>query len=290
MDLKFVGFPFTWHKNYPDFTVRERLDRSLATNEWFLMFPGTKVHYLNVTTSDHKALWIFMEGMDCNFQKPFRFEQMWMKDKGFSETIKVVWSAGNSEPWDSSVLTKIDKCGQELSEWSKKCFGKVRKQLEVKCKQLQTIEQAALRTGDSSRMKFLENEVNLLIDKEAIMWRQWSKTLWLSDGDKNTRLFHSKASQRRRKNYITKLYDVDGRWCFRQDQICDTIVNFYKTLFTSKEPSNFEEVIDTIPHVVKNEMNVNLEADFTIEEVEIALKQMAPLKALGMDGMPQLFY
>ena len=139
-------------------------------------------------------------------------------------------------------------------------------------------------------MKFLENEVNLLIDKEAIMWRQRSKTLWLFNGDKNTRFFHSKASQRRRKIYITKLYDADGRWCSRQDQICDTIVNFYKTLFTSEEPNNFEEVIDTIPHVVTIEMNVKLEADFTIEEVEIALKQMAPLKAPGPDGMPPLFY
>ena len=148
----------------------------------------------------------------------------------------------------------------------------------------------ALRTGDSSRMKFLENEVNLLIDKEAIMWRQQSKTLWPSDGDKNTCFFHSKASQRCRKNYITKLYDVDGRWCFQQDQICDTIVNFYMTLFTSEEPSNFKEVIDTIPHVVTIEMNVKLEADFTIKEVEIALKQMAPLKAIGPNRMPPLFY
>ena len=98
------------------------------------------------------------------------------------------------------------------------------------------------------------------------------------------------ASQRCRKNYITKLYDVDGRWCFRQDQICDTIVNFYKTLFTSEEPSNFKEVIDTIPHVVTIEMNVKLEADFTIKEVEIALKQMASLKTPGSDGMPPLFY
>ena len=83
MDLKIVGFPFTWHKHYLDFTVCERLDRSLATNEWFLMFPGIKVHHLDVTTSDHKALWISLEGMDCSFQKPFRFEQMWMTDCSF---------------------------------------------------------------------------------------------------------------------------------------------------------------------------------------------------------------
>ena len=111
MDLNFVGFPFIWHKHYPNFTVWERLDRSLATNEWFFKFPVTKVHHLDVTTSDHKALWIFMEGMDCSFQKPFRFEQMWMTDKGCSETIEAVWSVGNYEPWDLRVSTKIDKCG-----------------------------------------------------------------------------------------------------------------------------------------------------------------------------------
>ena len=37
-------------------------------------------------------------------------------------------------------------------------------------------------------------------------------------------------------------------------------------------------------------MNVKLEVDFTIKEVEIALKQMASLKAPGSDGMPPLFY
>lgn len=58
MDLEFVRFPFTWHKHFAEFTVQERLDRSLATNEWFLMFLGTKVHHLDVTTFDHKALWI----------------------------------------------------------------------------------------------------------------------------------------------------------------------------------------------------------------------------------------
>ena len=105
MDLNFVGFPFIWHKHYPDFTVWERLDRSLATNEWFFKFPVTKVHHLDVTTSDHKALWISMEGMDCSFQKPFRFKQMWMTNKGCSETIEAVWNARNSEPWDSRVIT-----------------------------------------------------------------------------------------------------------------------------------------------------------------------------------------
>ena len=37
-------------------------------------------------------------------------------------------------------------------------------------------------------------------------------------------------------------------------------------------------------------MNVTLVALFRDDEVKEALKQMAPLKALGPDGMPPLFY
>ena len=37
----------------------------VATNDWFSMFPDTKIYHLDVTTSDHKPIWIVQEGMDC---------------------------------------------------------------------------------------------------------------------------------------------------------------------------------------------------------------------------------
>ena len=42
--------------------------------------------------------------------------------------------------------------------------------------------------------------------------------------------------------------------------------------------------------VVNEEMNKELIGDFSRGEVERALNQMAPLKALGSDGMPPSFY
>ena len=61
-------------------------------------------------------------------------------------------------------------------------------------------EKQAIRGGDPKRMRQLEKEINVLLDKEVKMWAQRSQVLWLKDGDKNTRFFHNKASQRRRRN------------------------------------------------------------------------------------------
>ena len=162
------------------------------------MFLGTKIHHLDVTTSDHKALWIVPEGMEFSFQKPFLFEQMWMMDKGCTNTIETIWRKNVDEPWDTKIITKIDHCGKALTRWSRQAFGNVKREIERKRKQLTKAENIAIGGGDSRLMKLLKEEINLLLYKEATIWRKRSKIMWLKDGDKNTKFFHSKASQRRR--------------------------------------------------------------------------------------------
>ena len=85
-----------------------------------------------------------------------------------------------------------------------------KREIERKRKELAKAEERAIRGGDLGPMKTLQEEINLLLDKEATMWRQRAKILWLKDGDKNTKFFHSKASQRRRRNYIIRLLDAGG--------------------------------------------------------------------------------
>ena len=55
MDLGFKGFPFTWSKHYrTGVSIWERLDRAIATAEWFSNFLGTWVHHVDSMTLDHK--------------------------------------------------------------------------------------------------------------------------------------------------------------------------------------------------------------------------------------------
>jgi len=67
-----------------------------------------------------------------------------------------------------------------------------------------------------------------------------------------------------------------------------TITEIY--LHRSAAPTEIEEVVQYTARVVDDETSQMLVADFTRIEVEVALKQMAPLKEPSPDGMPSIFY
>ena len=115
--------------------------------------------------------------------------------------------------------------------------------------------------------------------KEEGMWRQRSQTLYLIYGDRNTRFFHCKATQRKRRNHIAGIWNHVDEWCTEQSQISDMFLDYYKQLFTSSNPIELIAGIDSIPRVVTEEMNGILTSEFQTWEIDNALKQMAPLKA-----------
>lgn len=68
------------------------------------------------------------------------------------------------------------------------------------------------------------------------------------------------------------------------------LVDFYASLFTTSNPHNLESILDGVREMVTWEMNAKLIALYKGEEVDIAIKDMAPLKASISYGMPPLFY
>lgn len=85
------------------------------------------------------------------------------------------------------------------------------------------------------------------------------------------------------------LLDYTNSWCTDNSQIADIIVGFYTSLFTSARPANANTILEVIQPLVTEDMNINLTREFTKREVNLALKDMAPLQAPGSDGMPPSF-
>jgi hypothetical protein len=69
------------------------------------------------------------------------------------------------------------------------------------------------------------------MDLEEISWRQKSRTVWLKEGDRNSKFFHRLANPHRRNNLIGTL-SIDGNTTSDSEEIKDGVVNFYEKLYT----------------------------------------------------------
>ena len=70
----------------------------------------------------------------------------------------------------------------------------------------------------------------------------------------------------------------------------DIFVDFYSRLFTSSRPHDIDRVLEVVQLVVSSSMNAELSKPYTREEVDMAIKNMASMIALGPNGMPPIFY
>ena len=151
----------------------------------------------------------------------------------------------------------------------------------------------AQQNGDgslSAEINSLRREINNLLDDEELYWGQRSKAHWLREGDKNTKFFHAQASEKRKQNTISGLWNNNGVWCDEKESLVQVATSYFEAIYTTSNPSNIEESIAAIPIRVTVEMNIKLTKDFTGEEVVAALKQIHPIKASGPDDLSAVFY
>ena len=97
--------------------------------------------------------------------------------------------------------------------------------------------------------------------------------------DRNTKIFHVRASQRFRRNHINGFRDQMGMMCTGGDNISALLLNYYQQLFSSSNPTEIDAAIQFVPTQVAKEMNTMFLDDFSKQEIDLALKQMAHLKA-----------
>ena len=215
VDLRFWGFPFTWCNNRnPPFTTWVRLDRVVATMDWLHLFPMALVKHMDVAKSDYKCLWLNCTPLATARPKrrPFRFEEAWMTDVGCEEIVMKAWELSQPSTRMFKVWQKLRECKKQLGVWSRTNFGSIKKQIEVLKLKIHQAEPLAVQDREHENINGLRRELNSLLEKEEKIWRQRSRVLWLTQGDRNKKYFHGRASQRRRRNSISRLCGERGSW------------------------------------------------------------------------------
>ncbi|XP_060969883.1 uncharacterized protein LOC133037085 [Cannabis sativa] len=139
-------------------------------------------------------------------------------------------------------------------------------------------------------------EADVLLEMEEVsnrlndIWRQKSRELWLKDGDRNTRFFHTSTVIRRKRNFISAISEDDVHWISGRRDIGDYFTENFQQVFTSVNPPVDEELIGIIPPMVSSVMNDSLTSILSRDEIRRAVWSMGPLKAPGPDGMHGRFY
>ena len=141
-----------------------------------------------------------------------------------------------------------------------------------------------------AEIRELKMKLEELLVQEDDKWKQRAKVDWLKHGDRNNKFYHACANQRRSKKRIQKIIAENGSLWESPEDIQEAFVHYFSELFTVGPSGNMERCFQSLQVRVSEEMNGELLKTFTKEEVEKALKQMAPLKAPGADGLPADFF
>uniref|UniRef100_A0A803QSM5 Reverse transcriptase domain-containing protein n=1 Tax=Cannabis sativa TaxID=3483 RepID=A0A803QSM5_CANSA len=141
-------------------------------------------------------------------------------------------------------------------------------------------------------LKEREKELNGYLAKDELFWKQRSREIWLAHGDRNTIFFHQKASSRRKKNQINGLFDQNLNWRSSKEEIEQIICEHFQDLFSAQDPKCdlMAHLQRFVPSRLSRRQNESLLTEFTAADILQAMKQINPLKAPGVYGMPRLFY
>ncbi|GAU49878.1 hypothetical protein TSUD_408170 [Trifolium subterraneum] len=290
LEVTTAGTRFTWRG--PKWNGRDKvfkkLDRVLCNVDWRIKYHDGIAKVLPRVQSDHHPIIVLLEGHATSSRnRPFRFEAAWNSHVDFKYFLNSNWEK------DTNIVQSLHNLPIQLKKWNKDTFGDIFKRKKKILDRLDGIQNSS-NYGHSIFLENLEKELQdqlaVTLYQEECLWFQKSRSQWISDGDRNTKYYHSKTIVRMRRNKIISLRKEDRTWVDEPESLKDLVRNFYINLFKEDR-----EVCDSIVswttypnNMEKHQKNLNDIIQF--DECKKALFDMGPLKSPGEDGYPALFF
>ena len=266
--------------------MEERLDRALANDLWFNIFPNATVETLVAPTFDHYPILVNIAPTPRTqiHKRHFRYENVWHLEPGFKDLVTNSWQEYSS----STLLPKLSSCAEDIWVWKKSHCHRLKKDIEA-CRQQLHETRLGASGEDQVRMLELRRRMQRLLSQDDAYWRQRAKTHWYKDGDRNTKFFHASATARKKVNRINSLDDDAGNKITDETGLREVARNYFVNIF-QKQGGELTPVIDVIHTSISTIDNDKLTEPFTKAEFRSAIFAMHPDKCSGPDGYSPGFY
>jgi hypothetical protein len=153
----------------------------------------------------------------------------------FWTLVKQWWDSYHFQGSSSFIIAcKIKDLKMDLKKWNDEVFGNIdynKSKLLDDLRVLDDIQE--VRASDNEELVKkgeVSRELEDVLLMEEVSWRQKSRILWLKEGDKCSKFFHSMANSHRRCNSIDSLM-IEGNLSNNQEEISEHIVKYYQKLF-----------------------------------------------------------
>ncbi|XP_056863970.1 uncharacterized protein LOC108850387 [Raphanus sativus] len=263
--------------------VHCRLDRTLANSSWYDTFPQSRCHYLRFEGSDHRPVHSTFSSARRKMGKIFRFDR---RLKDVEEVRKLIESTWNASP-QCSVAQRLVACRRAIVQWSREHYSNSRKTIdELRHK----LDAAMADQATEDAIAIITKALLEAYKAEEAFWKQRSRLLWLTLGDKNTGFFHAVSKGRQARNRLTMMESVTGEPLYEEEHIAAEIARYFTEIFTTCGSNGEDTVERALSRRISSEVNKELTTIPSATEIRKALFAIHPDKSPGPDGFSASFF
>ncbi|KAL9665423.1 hypothetical protein QQ045_020843 [Rhodiola kirilowii] len=286
---------FTWsncHRNTQE-RIWCKLDRAMGNEDWFKEFEDSYAIFQPPSLSDHSPVVVaWGEPRKAIRSQPNLFSEALDQ---YKDEVNRCWGLSEKCKNLSMVQAKLKR----MKGMMKVVFGKETRGLDGRVnnardallKVQQEVESSPENVDLVEEERARATKYKKLMRIQLIFYKQQAKIRWASEGDANTKFFHSFVKSRREKNKIRVVQTKEGLLSTDQSVIKEEFVSHFKGLL-SHQSSTCQvesEIIESGPVLDVNQCR-RLVMVVTNKEIWNAISNIGSDKAPGPDGFSSGFF
>ncbi|VFQ83203.1 unnamed protein product [Cuscuta campestris] len=191
----------------------------------------------------------------------------------------------------TGFASKLKGLKPVLAHWSKNHFGNIFKEVkdnEIKAARAQEDFENDPTEEKRAQANLASANLILSLNKEVDFWKQKANIKWMSEGDCNSKIFHSFVKSKRRKLAIKTIHDDQGNILTTQEDICREAIHYFSNCYTTVTKSDESIISQYIDQVIDDRDNQLICSIPSEAEIYKAIMNLNPHSAAGPD-VPRSF-